>query len=230
MRFRARSAGSACAVADASGTWALLASHCCNSARVSWLGWATLEISAGAADRPRLGGRAASASRAAHPGWRRSTPASSHHARALRASAIADCVQVPTHYAILHPALTVRSRNWQGRGGRTAFAARREDRMTERESMQYDVVIVGAGPAGLTAAIRLKQLAAKSGARNQRLHPRKRQRGRRAHPVRRGDRSQGAERADPRLEGSRRAADRAGHRKPPLDPDREGQVARCPNG
>ncbi len=32
--------------------------------------------------------------------------------------------------------------------------------MPERESMQYDVVIVGAGPAGLAAAIRLKQLAA----------------------------------------------------------------------
>jgi electron-transferring-flavoprotein dehydrogenase len=32
--------------------------------------------------------------------------------------------------------------------------------MSERESMAYDVVIVGAGPAGLSAAIRLKQLAA----------------------------------------------------------------------
>jgi len=31
--------------------------------------------------------------------------------------------------------------------------------MSERESMPYDVVIVGAGPAGLSAAIRLKQLA-----------------------------------------------------------------------
>src|SRR5690349_12513089 len=36
-------------------------------------------------------------------------------------------------------------------------------RVSDRESMQYDVVIVGAGPAGLAASIRLKQLAASSG-------------------------------------------------------------------
>ena len=35
--------------------------------------------------------------------------------------------------------------------------------MTERETMEFDVVIVGAGPAGLAAAIRLKQLAAETG-------------------------------------------------------------------
>jgi electron-transferring-flavoprotein dehydrogenase len=44
--------------------------------------------------------------------------------------------------------------------------ARRRDgvkelEIMERESMQFDVVIVGAGPAGLAAAIRLRQLAAR---------------------------------------------------------------------
>src|SRR6187397_3019048 len=32
--------------------------------------------------------------------------------------------------------------------------------MSEREAMEYDVVVVGAGPAGLATAIRLKQLCA----------------------------------------------------------------------
>src|SRR6187200_2127657 len=35
--------------------------------------------------------------------------------------------------------------------------------MSDRESMEYDVVVVGAGPAGLATAIRLKQLANEKG-------------------------------------------------------------------
>ena len=37
------------------------------------------------------------------------------------------------------------------------------EELPEREAMEFDVVIVGAGPAGLSAAIRLKQLAAETG-------------------------------------------------------------------
>src|SRR5918998_745765 len=36
--------------------------------------------------------------------------------------------------------------------------------LPEREAMEVDVVVVGAGPAGLAAAIRLKQLADEAGA------------------------------------------------------------------
>ncbi|MCT8970305.1 electron transfer flavoprotein-ubiquinone oxidoreductase [Microbaculum marinisediminis] len=41
--------------------------------------------------------------------------------------------------------------------------AEENETLPERESMEFDVVIVGAGPAGLAAAIRLKQLAAEAG-------------------------------------------------------------------
>src|SRR4051794_2750905 len=52
-----------------------------------------------------------------------------------------------------------------GQMSRIVFPARQDEgeRMSQRESMAYDVVIVGGGPAGLSAAIRLKQLAAEAG-------------------------------------------------------------------
>ena len=123
----------------------------------------------------------------------------------------------PTHPRPHRPRLTARSRNWQGCDWpKRRRRATKGNRMSDRESMDYDVVIVGAGPAGLRAAIRLKQLAAEAGPRDRRLRARERQRGRRAHPVRRGDRSAGARRADPRLAGPGRAADRAGDREPSI--------------
>ena len=181
------------AVADASGSWALLASQSLQLregfvARLGDVGDVVRVLRTARA----WGGAGFSQSRGSS--WigdvdARLQPPAKRAARLGNA----DRVQVPTHHAILHPALTARSRNWQGRVRANApCAARREDRMSERESMQYDVVIVGAGPAGLTRGDPPEAAGGRGRARDLGLHPRKRQRGRRAHPVGRGDRSQGA--------------------------------------
>ena len=75
---------------------------------------------------------------------------------------------------------------------------------TQREAMDFDVVIVGAGPAGLAAAIRLKQVAPRA----LRRRPREGRRGRRAHPLRRGDRPDRPRRAPARTGGARRRRSR----------------------
>src|SRR5438874_13625655 len=103
----------------------------------------------------------ASANRAAAPGRRYPRPPrATTRARSLPRQRRS--IPLPRPHALPRAALTQRSRSWQCR--RVELCFRRDERtMSQRESMQYDVVIVGAGPAGLSAAIRLKQLANAAG-------------------------------------------------------------------
>ena len=86
------------------------------------------------------------------------------------------------------------------------------------------MVVVGAGPAGLATAIRLKQLVRRARQGILGLHRRKGLGSRRPHPVRRGDRPARARRALPRLEGEGRAAQPAGDRGPLPVPHRRRRV------
>ncbi len=57
----------------------------------------------------------------------------------------------------------------------------------ERDVMSFDVVIVGAGAAGLSAACRLKTIGTNTANRDQRLRGRKRLRSGRSYCVGRSD-------------------------------------------
>jgi hypothetical protein len=97
----------------------------------------------------------------------------------------------------------------------------------ERESMEFDVLIVGGGPCGPGAAIRLKQLAADQG---RELSVCVIEKGSEigAHILSGAVIDPRARRADPRLEGQGRAARTAGHRRPVPVPDRDNGVHRVP--
>ena len=101
--------------------------------------------------------------------------------------------------------------------------------MAERESMPYDVVIVGAGPAGPRRRDPPQAARRRGRARAQRLHPRKGLRGRRPHPLGRGGRSEGARRAAARLARAGQPAHRAGDEERALGADREAANIRFPH-
>ena len=98
----------------------------------------------------------------------------------------------------------------------------------ERESMAYDVVIVGAGPSGLAAAIRLKQLAEARWDGAFGLRAGEGLGGRRAYSLRRLPGAAGAERAVPGLAGARRADRHARDRGPVPLPHRDAGRIRLP--
>ena len=102
-------------------------------------------------------------------------------------------------------------RRWRTRMGNDAQTGQIE--LPERETMEFDVVIVGAG-AGLSAAIRLKQLAAGKGQGYLGGGARKGLRSGGAHPFRRRYRSYRPQLGRSQLAGGRRARNAAGYGGP----------------
>jgi hypothetical protein len=75
--------------------------------------------------------------------------------RALAAAAEAARVHAPRRAASALAAATTKARRASSSAAASAPAAERES--PAAEEMEFDVLIVGAGPAGLAAAIRIRQ-------------------------------------------------------------------------
>ena len=98
-----------------------------------------------------------------------------------------------------------------------------------REAMEYDVRDRRRRPGRAVGGDPPQAARGRAQPRGLRLRAREGLGGRRAHPVRRGDRSDRPQRADPRLEGEGRAARDAGDRRPvPVAEPRPGAF-RFPN-